>query len=193
MYQYDSIFDFDRKSIKTTYQLAIAMQFLKLGNPEATKEEKEKFLAYAYELDEDLKEYEYEEVAILLKDRLKKAKEKGIFKLSPEEAMNTMLDYASFSKDEGKRLLWMLVSLAYGDGVFIDEEKEFVKSVAKKYSIKEDVLYELIDCANTLMSLENYDKQIEESSYSYADITSIKEQIKKDNEFVTNSLTRLVS
>lgn len=193
MYHYNSFFDFDRKSIKTTYQLAIAMQFLRLGNPEATKEEKEKYLAYAYELDEDLKGYEYEEVATLLKDRLKKTKEKGVFDLSPKEAMNTMLNYASFSKKEGKRLLWMLVSLSYGDGVFIGEEKEFVGFIAQKYSIKEDILYEFIDCANTLMNLENYDKQIENTSYSYAYVTSLKEQIKRDEKVVTNTLTRLVS
>ncbi len=191
-----SIWDYDSHSIKNKFQIAIAMQFLKFGNPEVTKEEKEKFLFYAYELNKELKDYNYEEIAVLFKKEFKDnlgEEYDEVFSLEPKLIIEKMLEEADFSKGEAERLLWMLISLAYADGDFIEEEKNFIKFVANKYGIEESILQELIDYANTLISLENYDKKIEISNYSYAQITSIKEQIKKDQEIITQSLTRLVS
>ncbi len=189
--------NYDKDSIKNKYQMVIAMQFLRFGNPEAKKEEKEKFLTYAYELDYNLEDYNYEEIAGLLKkdfkDELGGIQYNSIFSLEPKLIMENMIEKANFSKKEVKKLLWMLVSLAYADGEFIEEEKKFIKFIANKYKIEKSILQEFIDYANTFISLETYDKEIETSNYSYAQITSIKEQIKKDQKIITQSLTRLVS
>ena len=62
--------------------------------------------------------------------------------------------YEHESEDKLTRIIWNMINLGYADEHFTDEEKRIVKHFVKKWNIKEEIYFELIDIADTMLALE---------------------------------------
>lgn len=119
------------------------------------------------------------------------------------ESINDLIDtptvpmvVAIYSQQKRKQtqatILWNLVNLGYADANYSIEEKQIVDSCRKKWNIKESVYQEMIDVAETCLSLEKHKEWLESLDDSDYKTRKLK-QLDKDMLFSLESIKTTIS
>ena len=184
---------FDQEFYKF-YQLAIALQFLKMGDKGLMEREKDRFVEFANRLELDVKFDNFDDLAVIVKFKINEVcVNEDIFSGTPLRSINRLLEIGNFNKLEITNIIWTLINLAYADGNFSDDENAVIDDIAKQYEIKEDIVEELKDCAKTLICLESKSEWIETTNKPYKEVKIVKDEIEKDEELVAAMVANIIN
>ena len=184
---------FDQELYKF-YQLAIALQFLKMGDKGLVQSEKDRFIEFANKLELGVKFDGFDDLAVIVKFEINKVcVNEDIFRGTPLQSINRLLEIGNFNKLEITNIIWTLINLAYADGNFSDDENVFIDDIAKQYGIKEDIVEELKDCAKTLICLESKSEWIETTNKPYKEVKIVKDEIEKDEALVATMVANIIN
>lgn len=176
------------------YQLAIALQFLKMGDKGLVQREKDRFVEFANKLELDVKFDNFDDLAIIVKFKINEVcVSEDIFSGTPLQSINRLLGIGNFNKLEITNIIWTLINLAYADGNFSDDENAVIDDIVKQYGIKEDIVEELKDCAKTLICLESKSEWIETTNKPYKEVKIVKDEIEKDEVLVATMVANIVN
>ena len=103
------------------------------------------------------------------------------------------IDLNKWEIDQEKMsVLWNLINLGYADTYFSSEEREVVEYIKEYWEISDSLYKEMIDVAETCLSLEKYKKWVE--SLPESDFKSEKlKKIKKDLKYVQKTIKTTIS
>lgn len=184
---------FDQELYKF-YQLAIALQFLKMGDKGLVQREKDRFVEFANKLELNIKFDNFDDLAVIIKFKINEVcVNEDIFSGMPLQSINRLLGIGNFNKLEITNIIWTLINLAYADGNFSDDENAVIDDIAKQYDIKEDIVEELKDCAKTLICLESKSEWIETTNKPYKEVKIVKDEIEKDEVLVATMVANIVN
>lgn len=184
---------FDQELYKF-YQLAIALQFLKMGDKGLVEREKDRFVEFANRLELDVKFDNFDDLAVIVKFKINEVcVNEDIFSGTPLQSINRLLEIGNFNKLEITNIIWTLINLAYADGNFSDDENAVIDDIVKQYGIKEDIVEELKDCAKTLICLESKSEWIETTNKPYKEVKIVKDEIEKDEALVATMVANIVN
>lgn len=184
---------FDQELYKF-YQLAIALQFLKMGDKGLVEREKDRFVEFANRLELDVKFDNFDDLAVIVKFKINEVcANEDIFSGTPLQSINRLLEIGNFNKLEITNIIWTLINLAYADGNFSDDENAVIDDIVKQYGIKEDIVEELKDCAKTLICLESKSEWIETTNKPYKEVKIVKDEIEKDEALVATMVANIVN
>lgn len=184
---------FDQELYKF-YQLAIALQFLKMGDKGLVQREKDRFVEFANKLELNIKFDNFDDLAVIIKFKINEVcVSEDIFSGTPLQSINRLLGIGNFNKLEITNIIWTLINLAYADGNFSDDENAVIYDIAKQYDIKEDIVEELKDCAKTLICLESKSEWIETTNKPYKEVKIVKDEIEKDEVLVATMVANIVN
>jgi hypothetical protein len=184
---------FDQELYKF-YQLAIALQFLKMGDKGLVQREKDRFVEFANKLELDVKFDNFDDLAVIVKFKINEVcVSEDIFSGTPLQSVNRLLEIGNFNKLEITNIIWTLINLAYADGNFSDDENAVIDDIVKQYGIKEDIVEELKDCAKTLICLESKSEWIETTNKPYKEVKIVKDEIEKDEALVATMVANIVN
>ena len=176
------------------YQLAIALQFLKMGDKELVQREKDRFVEFANKLELDVKFDNFDDLAVIVKFKINEIRaNEDIFSGTPLQSIKRLLRIGNFNKLEITNIIWTLINLAYADGNFSDDENAVIDDIAKQYGIKEDIVEELKDCAKTLICLESKSEWIETANKPYKEVKAVKDEIEKDEALVATMVANIIN
>ena len=176
------------------YQLAIALQFLKMGDKGLVQREKDRFVEFANRLELDVKFDNFDDLAVIVKFKINEIRaNEDIFSGTPLQSINRLLEIGNFNKLEITNIIWTLINLAYADGNFSDDENAVIDDIVKQYGIKEDIVEELKDCAKTLICLESKSEWIETTNKPYKEVKIVKDEIEKDEALVATMVANIVN
>ena len=176
------------------YQLAIALQFLKMGDKELVQREKDRFVVFANKLELGVKLDNFDDIAAIVKFEINKVcVNEDIFSGTILQSINRLLEVGNFNKLEITNIIWTLINLAYADGNFSDDENAVIDDIAKQYGIKEDIVEELKDCAKTLICLESKSEWIETTNKPYKEVKIVKDEIEKDEALVATMVANIIN
>ena len=176
------------------YQLAIALQFLKMGDKGLVQREKDRFVEFANKLELDVKFDNFDDLAVIIKFKINEVcVSEDIFSGTPLQSINRLLEIGNFNKLEITNIIWTLINLAYADGNFSDDENAVIDDIVKQYGIKEDIVEELKDCAKTLICLESKSEWIETTNKPYKEVKIVKDEIEKDEALVATMVANIVN
>ena len=176
------------------YQLAIALQFLKMGDKGLVQREKDRFVEFANKLELDVKFDNFDDLAVIIKFKINEVcASEDIFSGTPLQSINRLLGIGNFNKLEITNIIWTLINLAYADGNFSDDENAVIDDIVKQYGIKEDIVEELKDCAKTLICLESKSEWIETTNKPYKEVKIVKDEIEKDEVLVATMVANIVN
>ena len=176
------------------YQLAIALQFLKMGDKGLVQREKDRFVEFANRLELDVKFDNFDDLAVIIKFKINEVcVSEDIFSGTPLQSINRLLEIGNFNKLEITNIIWTLINLAYADGNFSDDENAVIDDIVKQYGIKEDIVEELKDCAKTLICLESKSEWIETTNKPYKEVKIVKDEIEKDEALVATMVANIVN
>lgn len=176
------------------YQLAIALQFLKMGDKGLVQGEKDRFVEFANKLELDVKFDNFDDLAVIVKFKINEIRtNEDIFIGMPLQSIHKLFEAGNFSKLEIANIIWTLINLAYADGNFSDDENVVIDDIAKQYGIKEDIVEELKDCAKTLICLESKSKWIETTNKPYKEVKAVKDEIEKDEALVATMVANIIN
>lgn len=176
------------------YQLAIALQFLKMGDKGLVQREKDRFVEFANKLELDVKFDNFDDLAVIVKFKINEVcVSEDIFSGTPLQSINRLLGIGNFNKLEITNIIWTLINLAYADGNFSDDENAVIDDIVKQYGIKEDIVEELKDCAKTLICLESKSEWIETTNKPYKEVKIVKDEIEKDEVLVATMVANIVN
>ena len=146
-----------------------------------------------------LDEYDRNKVIRECKETIDKKCLSCIEVLEKSAKNNFMYDdmYIGLSKYESEKdkasIMWNLVNLGYADKYFTHDEREVVEFIQEYWEIKDSLYQEMIDVAETILSLEEYkiwiEENVEESKSKQAKLAKIK----KDIKFVQNTIKETIS
>ena len=184
---------FDQELYKF-YQLAIALQFLKMGDKGLVQREKDRFVEFANKLELNIKFDNFDDLAVIIKFKINEVcVNEDIFSGTPLQSINRLLEIGNFNKLEITNIIWTLINLAYADGNFSDDENAVIDDIAKQYEIKEDMVEELKDCAKTLICLESKSEWIETTNKPYKEVKIVKDEIEKDEVLVATMVANIIN
>ena len=184
---------FDQELYKF-YQLAIALQFLKMGDKELVQREKDRFVEFANKLELDVKFDNFDDLAVIVKFKINEIRaNEDIFSGTPLQSIKRLLRIGNFNKLEITNIIWTLINLAYAAGNFSDDENAVIDDIAKQYGIKEDIVEELKDCAKTLICLESKSEWIETANKPYKEVKAVKDEIEKDEALVATMVANIIN
>lgn len=184
---------FDQELYKF-YQLAIALQFLKMGDKGLVQREKDRFVEFANKLELDVKFDNFDDLAVIVKFKINEVcVNEDIFSGTPLQSINRLLEIGNFNKLEIANIIWTLINLAYADGNFSDDENAVIDDIVKQHGIKEDIVEELKDCAKTLICLESKSEWIETTNKPYKEVKIVKDEIEKDEALVATMVANIVN
>ena len=184
---------FDQELYKF-YQLAIALQFLKMGDKGLVQREKDRFVEFANKLELNIKFDNFDDLAVIIKFKINEVcVNEDIFSGTPLQSINRLLEIGNFNKLEITNIIWTLINLAYVDGNFSDDENAVIDDIAKQYEIKEDIVEELKDCAKTLICLESKSEWIETTNKPYKEVKIVKDEIEKDEVLVATMVANIIN
>lgn len=184
---------FDQELYKF-YQLAIALQFLKMGDKGLVQRGKDRFVEFANKLELNIKFDNFDDLAVIIKFKINEVcVNEDIFSGTPLQSINRLLEIGNFNKLEITNIIWTLINLAYADGNFSDDENAVIDDIVKQYGIKEDIVEELKDCAKTLICLESKSEWIETTNKPYKEVKIVKDEIEKDEALVATMVANIVN
>ena len=184
---------FDQELYKF-YQLAIALQFLKMGDKGLVQREKDRFVEFANKLELNIKFDNFDDLAVIIKFKINEVcVNEDIFSGTPLQSINRLLGIGNFNKLETTNIIWTLINLAYADGNFSDDENAVIDDIAKQYDTKEDIVEELKDCAKTLICLESKSEWIETTNKPYKEVKIVKDEIEKDEVLVATMVANIIN
>ena len=176
------------------YQLAIALQFLKMGDKELVQREKDRFVEFVNRLELGVKLDNFDDIAAIVKFEINNVcVNEDIFSSTPLQSIKRLLRIGNFNKLEITNIIWTLINLAYADGNFSDDENAVIDDIAKQYGIKEDIVEELKDCAKTLICLDSKSKWIETTNKPYKEVKAVKDEIEKDEALVATMVANIIN
>lgn len=176
------------------YQLAIALQFLKMGDKGLVQREKDRFVEFVNRLELGVKLDNFDDIKAIVKFEINKVcVNEDIFSGTTLQSINRLLGIGNFNKLEITNIIWTLVNLAYADGNFSDDENAVIDDIVKQYGIKEDIVEELKDCAKTLICLESKSKWIETTNKPYKEVKAVKDEIEKDEALVATMVANIIN
>ena len=176
------------------YQLAIALQFLKMGDKGLVQREKDRFVEFANKLELDVEFDNFDDLAVIIKFKINEVcVSEDIFSGTPLQSINRLLEIGNFNKLEITNIIWTLINLAYADGNFSDDENAVIDDIVKQYGIKEDIVEELKDCAKTLICLESKSEWIETTNKPYKEVKVVKDEIEKDEALVATMVANIIN
>ncbi|WP_103617934.1 TerB family tellurite resistance protein [Campylobacter concisus] len=176
------------------YQLGIALLFLKMENKELTKTEKNRVFEYAKKLELDVDFDSFEDLASIVKFKINDLHqgEKLFNDKDPINSINKIFNIGYFNKSGVINIIWMLINLAYADGVFSDNEQKILNKIAEDFNIENSIIEELKDCAKTLICLDEKNEWIETTDEPYKKIKAVKDEIEKDNSLVATMVASII-
>lgn len=119
---------------------------------------------------------------------VKKNVEEGIYVYGYSD-----IDLNKWEIDQEKiSVLWNLINLGYADTYFSSEEKDIVKFIKEYWDIPDSIYKEMIDVAETCLSLEKYKKWVEKFPESDLKTEKLK-KIKKDLKYVQETIKKTIS
>jgi hypothetical protein len=190
----ENMFGMFNQELYKFYQLAIALQFLKMGDKELVQREKDRFVEFANRLELGVKLDNFDDIAAIVKFEINKVcVNEDIFSGTPLQSINRLLGIGNFNKLEITNIIWTLINLAYADGNFSDDENAVIDDIAKQYGIKEDIVEELKDCAKTLICLESKSEWIETTNKPYKEVKIVKDEIEKDEALVATMVANIIN
>ena len=190
----ENMFSMFNQELYKFYQLAIALQFLKMGDKGLVQREKDRFVEFANRLELDVKFDNFDDLAVIIKFKINEVcVSEDIFSGTPLQSINRLLEIGNFNKLEITNIIWTLINLAYADGNFSDDENAVIDDIVKQYGIKEDIVEELKDCAKTLICLESKSEWIETTNKPYKEVKIVKDEIEKDEALVATMVANIVN
>ena len=91
-----SVFD---QELYKFYQLAIALQFLKMGDKGLVEIEKDRFVEFANRLELDVKFDNFDDLAVIVKFKINEVcVNEDIFSGTPLQSINRLLEIGNFNK-----------------------------------------------------------------------------------------------
>ena len=170
-----------------------------LSDGEASKKEKELFTTICKELyiDADEKKRIIKECEKIPSDGIfDEIKELAGDPVEETEKFALMALIRSVLSNLGNRetILWNLINLGYADSKYTYEEREIVDFLKNHWKVAEDLYQEMIDVAETCLSLEEHRKwveNLEESAYKDEKIKQIKKDIKMAQDNIKLTLEEL--
>lgn len=190
----ENMFSMFNQELYKFYQLAIALQFLKMGDKGLVQREKDRFVEFANRLELDVKFDNFDDLAVIIKFKINEVcVSEDIFSGTPLQSINRLLEIGNFNKLEITNIIWTLINLAYADGNFSDDENAVIDDIVKQYGIKEDIVEELKDCAKTLICLESKSEWIETTNKPYKEVKIVKDEIEKDEALVATMVANIIN
>jgi hypothetical protein len=190
----ENMFSMFNQELYKFYQLAIALQFLKMSDKELVQREKDRFVEFANKLELGVKLDNFDDIAAIVKFEINKVcVNEDIFSGTTLQSINRLLGIGNFNKLEITNIIWTLINLAYADGNFSDDENAVIDDITKQYGIKEDIVEELKDCAKTLICLESKSEWIETTNKPYKEVKIVKDEIEKDEALVATMVANIIN
>lgn len=170
-----------------------------LSDGEASKKEKELFTTICKELyiDADEKKRIIKECEKIPSDGIfDEIKELAGDPVEETEKFALMASIRSVLSNLANRetILWNLINIGYADSKYTYEEREIVDFLKNHWKVAEDLYQEMIDVAETCLSLEEHRKwveNLEESAYKDEKIKQIKKDIKMAQDNIKLTLEEL--
>ena len=170
-----------------------------LSDGEASKKEKKLFTTICKELyiDADEKKRIIKECEKIPSDGIfDEIKELAGDPVEETEKFALMASIRSVLSNLGNRetILWNLINIGYADSKYTYEEREIVDFLKNHWKVAEDLYQEMIDVAETCLSLEEHRKwveNLEESAYKDEKIKQIKKDIKMAQDNIKLTLEEL--
>ncbi len=104
------------------------------------------------------------------------------------------LDISKYESDSVKAsVLWNLINLGYADTYFTIDEREVVDALREYWEISKSLYQEMIDVAETILSLEKYKTWVENTLTEDDGKSKKIKQIKKDIKFAQDSIKTTIS
>ncbi len=169
--------------------------FMMAADGEISKEEEDKFAEICLALDPGFADHK----EALIKE-CKKAMDKA---LEPEDYYDTLRDgieEAILSSNPGdnafitpKLLLWDLLTIAYSDNKYHDDERKLMKFIVRKLDVDKSVFLEMESSIETLMDLEDELAWIKTTDRPYLTIEAMVNEIADRKNVIFSSVKELIA
>ncbi len=169
--------------------------FMMAADGEISKEEEDKFAEICVALDPKFSEHKDE----LIRE-CKKVLDKA---LEPEDYYDTLRDgieEAILSSNPGenafitpKLLLWDLLTIAYSDNKYHDDERKLMKFIVRKLDVDKSVFLEMESSIETLMDLEDELTWIKTTDRPYLTIEAMVNEIADRKNVIFSSVKDLIA
>lgn len=113
-----------------------------------------------------------------------------------QEGLDQALENADEPVEEGvasRLLLWDMLSIAYSDDDFSDEEKRLIAHVSRKLKIEKDVYLEMDHLIKTAVAIMKELDTLNESNLPYSEVRPIVDEIEKRKLIITKAAEELIA
>lgn len=188
----------DRKRIKIEEALQI-VYYLMAADGDICQNEEEKFDAIGQEWDEDFKE---EKVGIIEKcqEQLDKVIDEDeyydVVREGVEECLQEgMLEYeweAWGRNIDGGILVWDLLTIAFSDEKYTEEERKLIKLVTRKLDLDKTLFLEMENSIKAIFALDREEAWVKATNRPYSTIEALIKEISNRREVIMKSVDELI-
>ena len=92
----------------------------------------------------------------------------------------------------GKLLIWDMLTIAYADNNFSDEEKDLMAFIINSFGIKQEDFVEMVNCQETMLDLEREIEWLKDSDKPYRTIEDMIAEIRSRQDVIKMEIESLV-
>lgn len=97
------------------------------------------------------------------------------------------------SKVSNRVVVWNLLTIAFSDGKYTNEERKLLKYVVRRMNVDKSIFLEMENTIKALFSIDNEIKWIKGTSKSYAAIEAIVNELEDRRGVINNSMKELIT
>lgn len=105
---------------------------------------------------------------------------------------STSFDFYS-SKVSNRVVVWNLLTIAFSDGKYTNEERKLLKYVVRRMNVDKSIFLEMENTIKALFSIDNEINWIKGTSKSYAAIEAIVNELEDRRGVINNSMKELIT
>ncbi|MBR6091173.1 MAG: TerB family tellurite resistance protein [Anaerolineaceae bacterium] len=112
------------------------------------------------------------------------------------EYVRTALDDTTVFPDRGipsRMLIWNLLTLAYSDGDFDQNERRLLERIIRKQKIRESIIFEMEQYIRTVQAIDEELENLKFSTASYETIRPIVDELENRREIIKQAVIDLIN
>lgn len=192
----------DRKKLKTREALLI-IYYLMAVDGEICQAEEDKFITICEALDPDFNEEAKEMISKRCQKQLDKVIDEDEYYDVIKEGVEACLqeEYIEHAQIkflgrppfiDGRLLVWDLLTIAFSDGKYTEEERKLIKLVTRKLDIDKSLLLEMENSIKTILALDREEAWLRKTNRSYTSIESLINEISNRRNIIKRSVDQLI-
>lgn len=188
-----------RKKIKIEEALQI-VYYLMAADGDICQNEEEKFDAIGKEWDEDFKK-EKDGIIEKCKEQLDKVIDEeeyyDVIREGVEECLRKgIIGYewmALWEKDiDGGILVWDLLTIAFSDGKYTEEERKLIKLVTRKLDLDKTLFLEMENSIKAILALDREEAWVKGTNRPYSTIEALIKEISIRRDVIMKNMDELI-